>query len=815
MNDHSIEVLEFSRIRAHITELCIGPYGLRSLETAQMCTDRSALTERRNLAHDWVWIFENEIHHAELELPDIDTSLATLRKEGAVLEGGELRDIGLISGSLWKFSRSLRSHVEDIPALARVLQRVPDLSRLSETILRVIDRDGSVREDKVPELRTLRSIINGLQQKVRQRAAAYMKDSSNEGLFTSDLASERNGRTVLPLDSGSRGRMPGIVHDVSATGKTVFVEPSDIVELNNDIVDAENRYRAEVFRIMKDLSSQARSHLSAVSVLPSCAEAVDESRARALYGYQNGYAFTGMARQVRLIDARHPFLGAEAVPIQITFDEDERMLIITGPNTGGKTVAIKTLGLLVLMNQFGVAIPVESGSELPLFEEVFVDIGDEQSIQRSLSTFSAHISNLSWILAHCDDNSLVLIDELSSGTDPEEGSYLAESILDELRAKGARCLVTTHLSPLKSYALKHRDTSNASVDFDLETLSPLYTITKGVPGASHAIDIAERNGLPVNIVTRARALRGEDESDVSRMLREINALQKEVSDQRAELQSRAYALSRTEQDMKLLKQRLNEREAELRERELAEESRYVKELRSRVEGVIKELRTSQADAETVKDAKRFTEEIGAELESARQDLEALRKEGDDVSAYGGVIGDHSDPRATAGESAGADVGPIAEGSEVRHRQTGKRGTVERKSKNGWLVRFGSVRMTLKANDILPVQSAARSPGRSTPHGSAIARGTGSDVDAGYNEVLTPLQLDIRGLRAQEAEDAVERQLDRALVNGSSRLEIIHGTGGGVLQKMVRDYLSKREEVQSASFARPEEGGFGKTIVELK
>jgi DNA mismatch repair protein MutS2 len=467
-------------------------------------------------------------------LPTIGPVLEKLRIEGSSLDLDEAYALGLFIQRGRHFIQWLRvsdrDKQEEGPLLS-ILNSIPDCTPVETELFKILDRDGNLRD--LPELREIRNRLQNLHKELDLITSRYTNSEESRKMLQSEVPSQRDGRIVLAVKANFKGRIKGIVHEVSSTGQTIFVEPEDIIEKNNEIVFQEQRLAAEIVRILRELTSRIAVHRDELLQFHSQIIYLESLRARSRYSWESHGVFAqdisgDTPGPLKIVQGRHPLLGSKAVPIDLAMDSDTRTVIITGPNTGGKTVTLKTVGLFILMNQFGLALPAAEGTTLPLVDGIFADIGDEQSISQSLSTFSGHMTNIASIIADASSKSLVLLDELGSGTDPEEGSAIAMALLDHFIDTGCRVLVTTHHSILKNYGYTKPGVQNASVDFDSRTLSPTYRIIMGVPGESRALEIAARNGLPQNIVEQARSYLDEERTDVSALIAGLKEKHREL-----------------------------------------------------------------------------------------------------------------------------------------------------------------------------------------------------------------------------------------------------------------------------------------------
>ncbi len=804
---HSWTILEVDRIIDALSARCLSPAGVRSCRALSTTDDREELENRLDRVGEYRLALAEHTEPGSLRFSDVSESLDTLKVKGTQLEGEELVSLAHLVRSFVRLAEWLRD-AGCAPFLVADLEAVPLPKECSDRILYLLDDGGNVREERVPELKRIRERIRALQQEIDRRVRGYFNDPRHEQYWSSDAPAYREGRVVLPLKSDFKGRIPGIVHDVSGTGQTIFVEPLDIVEQNNERAEQEAEYRNVIRRILLELTDavfEARDEFLAVE--RTVAE-IDTVRARARYSLDVDAVRPAIGSQIRLRQSRHPLLPrAEVVPVDIVMEPPVRCLIVTGPNTGGKTVALKSVGLLAVMHQLGMEIPVGTGSTLPLFDTILADIGDEQSLEQSLSTFSGHMRNISAMIRSATERSLLLMDELGAGTDPHEGGALGMAILDEVAARTCHALVTTHHGALKRYGYTHEGVANASMEFDETSLAPTYRLLVGVPGSSHALSIAERSGVPISVLKRAREYVTDGASDTAEILRQLEQTQSELAAERDVLKRREVELQRVLDDLQQREAELHRKREELKAGKLRDLDRFAADARSRMENLVREIREGELDSSKTRRVKQFISELGEGIEEMRGD------ESDAVSVARPPAG-RDDTERSARNRAATDHGsresqhhPISEGDTVRLTRYGTRGTVERRAKgDSWVVLAGSMRLSVPESEMERLESAP-------PRESAAVEHRG--VDTVVPSRSPAFELDIRGERVAEALDRVERQLDDCLAAGRTHFGILHGKGTGALQRGVHDLLNGRPEVASIDFARPEEGGTGKTLVTLR
>ncbi|MCL2094242.1 MAG: endonuclease MutS2 [Treponema sp.] len=809
MNEKTINVLEFKTIQERVAALALSEEAAQLILEDRPRLDKGEVQEIRKLVsaiQERIFLAGGEQRQA---LPAVGTILPKLSVEGAMLELEEAYALGVFidrSGELLQWlQRPYRGHIPEedhsSDAAALAARDLPDCKEEGAAIFKILDREGKLRDLK--ELREIRRRIQSLQKEIESLGFRYGRNEETRRMLQSELPSQRDGRMVLAVKANFRGRIRGIVHEVSSTGQTVFVEPEEAVEKNNELLIENRRLEAEIRRILRDLTAALALGRENLSLLHQGVLYLETMRARARYGHESRgiYAEDSQGRLI-LKQARHPLLGRQAVPLDLFMPPDIRTVIITGPNTGGKTVALKTLGLLAMMNQFGLAIPAEEETFLPHFDGIYADIGDEQSLSQSLSTFSGHMTNIAQILSQTSADSLVLLDELGSGTDPEEGSAIAMAILDHFIAQGTHLIVTTHHGILKNYGYTQEGVENASMEFDGRTLSPTFRIRMGIPGESRAVDIASRNGLPSALVDRARSYLREERSDVSALIRGLKEKHKEL-DEAAEAgkkETRKLREERREADLKEL--RLKQRELEIRKEGAGRLARLLGESRQTLENLVREVKEGELSREKTLKVKDFLSDLEEAVRTEEEDLEAEEKT-------------LAEEKRKGREGESLPSGPPAPrtfepGLEVLVGENRRPGRIIRLGKKGsdlnppaWIVEVGALKMSISEAELQPRKE-----------------NTQTQAKAAWTADLAPaapaqLELKLLGLRLSEAQEALSRQIDGAIMAGLRSFAVVHGKGDGILSKGVQDFLRHDPRVESFAFSRPEQGGYGRTEVMLK
>ena len=867
VDEKTLLQLDFFRIRAAIAGCCCSLEGQQLVESRLPLTNPAEITRLKEEASQWVTYLNSARTLPLAGWEPVAPVAEVLSVANSVLTQQELHTLATFCAITIKTATALKSAASQLPLprLAEYAQSMPDLSQPAALIGHVLDKGGQLRD--LPELREIRANIARIRREIDSAIRRYTSDTSLKDVLQSDVPVLRSDRQVLAVRSGSRGRIRGIIHEVSQTGHTVYIEPEEVVRKNNELVQEEFALTAEIRRILKELTaSLAPFHPDIRAALRTMIQ-LDAAYGSARWAVNHQAIFAAdlpPEGQPKLLQARHPLLGSQAVPIDLIFPTDCRVLIITGPNTGGKTVTLKTLALFTLLNQSGFPIPAKEGTALPLCSGVFADIGDEQSLDQSLSTFSGHMRNIGQMLEHSDGKSLVLLDELGSGTDPQEGGAIAMAVLDRLIQQGDLVVVTTHHGVLKNYGYSQPSCTNASAEFDETTLAPTYRIRTGIPGESRALDIARRNGLPAAIVDQATAYLEGEQADISAMIASLTQKHQEADklSKDLKLEQRSIWEKRRKVDLKELQ--LRQKEQELSRQDHREGRLFLAESRRMLENLVRELREGELTKAKTQSVKQFISQLEDAIkeqdEKLEQEAELLELQTAELEAtYSNVpytispsaksskkrrmknkdalaqARSQQDTESRSGKEMATSVpAPLVfqEGATVATLKGNRTGTLLRSSgKNSWLVQVGSLKLTMKEKDLRLLQPMALNQSASVEYSlvdstSASDKSpihfysaSGSGQDRSFvkdsSQERPVLELRLLGMRSEEAIKALERQLDLATMQGLHNFSVIHGKGNGVLQQAVHDYLSHYPGVRDFHFARPEEGGTGKTYVVLE
>lgn len=786
MNHKILKILEYPRITEKLAQEAVTDTAKKQAQDLQP-SDNSAqvrlmLSQTRAVAN----LLRIRGQLPIVNFKPLEGSLKHLKVK-ASLNAEELANILLILTLAKEINDFIEKNEDaelDLSAIDKILQDLQLPAELLSELKHSIDFDGSVLDSASTELARLRHDLAANEEEIKNKMTALTKSASkylSEGLVTI-----RDDRYVLPVKQEFKGKLGGVVHDQSASGQTLFVEPEAVLNLNNRQQSLLAQERKEIRKILKHLSALAGEDTECLRKISDALTELDFLQAKAKLAKKMKATQPQISdnHEVLLRQARHPLIDPEkVVPNDISLGIDFDTMLITGPNTGGKTITLKTLGLIQLMAQSGLFIPTSENSQVGVFDEIYADIGDEQSIEQSLSTFSSHMNDIIYIMKHVNKNTLVLIDEIGAGTDPEEGASLAIAILDELREHGAKIMVTTHYPELKLYGYNRDRTTNASMEFDVKNLTPTYILQVGIPGYSNAFAITRRLGMNEKVVKKAESLTKDSDSELNKMIARLNEQTKEVTAKRKFL---AKNLEKSEELLKKLQDGLdiyNQRVQ--RQLEFANEraNEVVAKKRKKAEAIIAELEKQKASGAAIKENK---------LIDAKGDFNKLSKEADNL-AHNKVLRREKKRHN------------VAVGDQVKVLSYGQVGTVTKKlSDHDYEVQMGIVKLKVTDRDI------EKEANKALKKKQTIVRTTRK-----LNRASASSQLDLRGQRYEEAMVNLDRYMDASLLAGLSSVVIVHGIGTGAIRQGVWQYLKSSRHVKSFNYAPANEGGNGATIVELK
>ena len=786
MNLRSLDTLEFDKIREMLAGYASCEMGREKCFALIPMTDIVLIKRRLCETSEARTIIQK---HGSLPLGGITDVRSAIdgASKGSILSARQLIDIAYTLRAASKLASFLLKQKEEYPLLAEIAGRIVSFSKFESKVESAISSDGEVVDSASPKLQKLRTEMRASHSKILERLNAIIQSRNIRNALQDPIITQREGRYCVPVKTEHKSLVKGIVHDASASGATLFIEPSQIVELGNTLKQLEAMEQEEIERILAELSAEiGASSDDVLTTLEAVAE-IDFANAKAKFSIAQNAVEPYINREgfIRFRAARHPLLKGNVVPIDIELGRSETALLITGPNTGGKTVTLKTIGLLTLMAQSGLHIPAGFDSEAAIFDEIFADIGDEQSIEQSLSTFSSHMRNIVDVIKQADRNSLVLLDEIGAGTDPAEGAALAKSILDELVERGCRVVATTHYGELKEYAYLRDGVRNASVEFDIETLQPTYRLLIGIPGSSNALAIAKRLGLPDSIVARAESEIKNRQGDAGDAILRIEKTEREAAEDREYARLEAKKAEELRRKYEDLLQKLEDS----RGRVLNEISEEAKKMLDHYEHLL---------ADAIAQINRVGKP-GKELEEARQNARRLTENiRTEISHINKGEEDDSIPERL----------PSKKGEAVRVVGMDIKGVLaEDVDGDRAVVLAGVMKLNVPASSLRPAEgSAIERP--STPEKIGIS------IEMKKTTEISP-EIMLRGRRVEAALYDLDKYLYDAQSAGLTQVRVIHGKGTGVLRKAVWEFLSEHPAVASYKIAEQSQGGIGATIVDLK
>ncbi|MBC1932368.1 endonuclease MutS2 [Listeria seeligeri] len=784
--DKKVEaILEFDKIKKQLTEFASSSLGEQAILALTPDTDFQVVQKAQLETEEGAKIIRLRGSAPITGLTDVNAHLKRL-EIGGDLNGLEIYQIGSnlrVSRQMKNFMADLLEVGVELPLLGALAEELLVLKDVEEDIAISIDESGKVLDTASEALSSIRRTLRRTEDRVREKLESYLRDRNASKMLSDAVITIRNDRYVIPVKQEYKGHYGGIVHDQSASGQTLFIEPQSVVDLNNERKALQAKENQEIERILAEISASLAGWIKEIHHNTFILGRFDFILAKARFGKAMKAVTPHLSDNgvVRLFAARHPLLERDKVVANdIYLGEDFTTIVITGPNTGGKTITLKTLGLLTLMAQSGLQIPTQEDSTIAVFEHVFADIGDEQSIEQSLSTFSSHMTNIVSILAKVNHKSLILYDELGAGTDPQEGAALAISILDASHAKGASVVATTHYPELKAYGYNRAHATNASVEFNVETLSPTYKLLIGVPGRSNAFDISRRLGLSETIITEARSLVDTESADLNDMISSLEEKRNLAESEYEEARELALGADALLKDLQKEISNYYQQKDKLIEQASDKAAKIVEKAEAEAEEIIHELRTMQLNgAAGIKEH----ELIDAKTRLGKAKPKTINKKIPQAPKQKPHV--------------------FQNGDNVRVLSLGQKGTLLNKINNTeWNVQIGIIKMKIKTTDLEYIQPEK-------PKKQRIITSVHSSDSPAKSE------LDLRGERYEDALQKVDKYLDEALLAGYPQVAIIHGKGTGALRTGVTEYLKNHRMVKSIRFGAAAEGGNGVTIVEFK
>lgn len=787
-----IEVkLGFDKVKQLIIDRCLSSLGEDYVQRLAFSTHAGHINEWMDQTREFIQILTSGSSFPQSNYTDVSSSLKRAELPGNFLDEAELFEVKLVLETLLKMTDFFQQHGDDYPILAKRMSVLELDEKLHAALDQKIDDKGQLKDDASSELQSIRSEITRSQTRARTAVNKILKDANKNGYCPESPAlTIRDGRMVIPVLAEHKRHIKGFVHDESATGQTVYLEPAEALEINNEIRELKYAERREIVRILTMLTDQLRENLPEVRKGIKSLGLMDFVRAKAKFGIDFRCICPELVKTQKISwqKARHPILeaalneqGKKINPLDISLSRENRILLISGPNAGGKSVCIKTIGLLQYMAQCGLPVSVAEGSEFGTFQSVFIDIGDEQSIENDLSTYSSHLKNMKFFLEHAGKNTLFLIDEFGTGTEPQFGGAIAEVVLLELNQLHAFGAITTHYGNLKKVADKQKGIINAAMKFDVKRLEPMYELEIGKPGSSFALEIAGKIGLDPQMLNRAKKKAGVSHVQFDRLLSELESEKNQLAKDKKNIEAKNSRLTNAIKDYEDLKKYLEKEKTKVMKQAREEAAQLIQSSNKQIEATIRTIQESKAEQ------KRTT--------AAR---EALKVHADKIT----------DATSEKKVEKTSEATPIAVGDKVQLK-SGAVGEVEKIKGNQVEITLGGLKSRAKLSELVKISSKEFK--KSTEE--RVKQMTGinlNDKMASFNTTL-----DIRGVRAEEAIGKVEYYIDEALLLGQSEVRILHGKGHGVLRELVRNVLKENRKVTSAKDEHIERGGSGITVVTLE
>lgn len=833
----------FDEIRTLLKERCLSTLGKEMVDTIQPSGESDVINEWLTQVREFRRLQEEADDFPMHYFFDVRQAVARLRLEGTHLDEGELFDLRRSLDTINQIVNYLNRSDDDndgeertypYPALHRLTEDVMTFPQLVQRIDTILDKFGKIKDSASPQLADIRRELSRTEGSISRTLNGILRAAQSEGLVEKDVTPAiRDGRLVIPVSQGLKRKIRGIVHDESASGKTVFIEPAEVVEANNRIRELEADERREIIRILTEFAKLVRPHVKPILESYKFLATIDLIHAKAelarlIKGIEpavNAYP------HIDWIQAAHPLLrlslekqGKSVVPLDIMLTRDKRILIISGPNAGGKSVCLKTAGLTQYMLQCGLSVAIGERSRTGVFKNIFIDIGDEQSIENDLSTYSSHLMNMKQMMRYADDSTLLLIDEFGTGTEPQIGGAIAEAVLAQFCAKQAYGVITTHYQNLKHFAESHDGVVNGAMLYDRQQMRPLFQLSIGNPGSSFAIEIARKIGLPEDVIKAASEIVGSDYIQSDKYLQDIVRDKRYWENKRQTIHQREKNLEQTiaryENEVKELEQ--SRKDILRKAKEQAEE--VLKESNKMIERTIKEIRESQAEKEETKKIREQLEAFKAgvkEIDTAANDEMIARKMRQiqerrarkekrkrEKEKENEKLKTNNQQSANATPSPVA-VAPLKQGDTVRIKGLSSVGKIESLDGKMATVIFGDMRTKMRAERL----EHAEAPKKEEPRAYvSIGRQTRETMDE--HKLNFKQDIDVRGMRGDEALTAVTYFIDDAILVGVKRVRILHGTGTGILRQLIRQYLATRPDVESYRDEHVQFGGAGITVVEL-
>lgn len=822
----------FDQIRQQVKGKCLSTLGMERVDEMAFSDDYREIDRRLEQVMEFISILQGEDDFPSQYFFDVRSSLKRIRVEGLYMDESELFDLRRSLETIRDVVRFLRQTDDEedeeahspYPALYELAGEVMVFPMLIARINDILDKFGKVKDNASPELLRIRRELAATTGSISRSLNSILRTAQAEGYVEKDVTpTMRDGRLVIPVAPGMKRKIRGIVHDESATGKTVFIEPAEVVEANNRIRELEGEERRGIIRILTDFSSVVRPHVPALLQSYEFLAEVDFIRAKALWGMETGSGKPSLEERqvVDWFDAVHPLLqislakhGKKVVPLDIELTREQRILLISGPNAGGKSVCLKTVGLLQYMLQCGMPVSMNERSHAGVFRHIFIDIGDEQSIEDDLSTYSSHLTNMKNMMKYCDGQSLILIDEFGGGTEPQIGGAIAEAVLKRFNQKGTFGVITTHYQNLKHFAEDHEGVVNGAMLYDRHEMRALFQLQIGNPGSSFAVEIARKIGLPEDVIADASEIVGSEYIQSDKYLQDIVRDKRYWETKRQNIRRREKQMEETIARYERELEELDRSRKEILKKAKEDAGRLLEESNARIENTIRTIKEAQAEKERTREVRQDLADFRRQVEEA--DKAAMEEK---IARKMDRLREKQERRKERKERQGNEpsvqpvvkVKPIGAGDYVRIKgQTSVGQVMELNGKNA-VVMFGLMKTNVKADRL----ERADAPKQTNTMAKATFVSSETQ-DRMYEKKLNFKQdIDVRGMRGDEAVQAVTYFIDDAILVGVSRVRILHGTGSGILRTLIRQYLATVPGVADFKDEHVQFGGAGITVVDLK
>lgn len=808
----------FDRIRQLLTSKCLSPLGEEKVQSMSFSSDYTHITEELSQTVEFTRIIQEEDSFPTNFFLDVRSSLRNIRVEGTWIDEVALFDLRRSLQTIRDIVNFLKKEDEEntpYPHLYKLAGEVVIFPQLINQIDNILDKFGRIKDNASPELSRIRKEITHISSGISKSLNAILRLAQNEGLVEKDVTpTMRDGRLVIPVAPAFKRKIKGIVHDESASGKTVFIEPAEVVESNNRIRELESEERREIIKILTTFTDTLRPLVPEIIQSYEFLALIDFIRSKAIFAIDLGAIKPTLENNqiIRWYRAKHPLLlishrkqNKQIVPLDIELENDNRLLIISGPNAGGKSVCLKTVGLLQYMMQCGMLIPLDERSVVGVFDKIFIDIGDEQSIENDLSTYSSHLTNMKFFVRNCDHKTILLIDEFGGGTEPQIGGAIAESLLRRFNERAAYGVITTHYQNLKHFANENKGVINGAMLYDRHLMQPLFTLSIGNPGSSFAIEIARKIGLPEDVIADASEIVGSDYINMDKYLQDIVRDKRYWETKRQNIRQKEKRLEEITETYETDLLAVEKQRKELIREAKAEAERILAEANAKIENTIRTIRESQAEKDKTKQARQSLNEFKSSLEKVDDlaDDKITRK-------IQKIKNKEQNKKQKEKQPEKQKQTVISIGDNVRIKGQTSIGQVVEIQKSNAIVAFGMIKSTVKLDKLEYISKNQVKKENKDVIVKAAANDNIREKKLNFKQ-----DIDVRGMRGDEALQAVMYFIDDAILVGMHRVRILHGTGTGALRQIIRDYLRSAPGVHNYQDEHVQFGGTGITVVDLE